>query len=53
MSSTNRRNNSHHYAAEPIVCVAEYPVEQQNQRTQPLAAALVASVLLWVAFCLS
>jgi hypothetical protein len=52
MSRASRRNHSHHYAAEPVVCVAEYPVEQQTDRTQIVAAALVAGVLLWVAFCL-
>jgi hypothetical protein len=53
MSRASRRNHSHNYAAEPIVCVAEYPVEQQQDGVQAVTAVLMAGVLLWFAFCLS
>jgi hypothetical protein len=53
MSSSNKRNHSHHYAAEPIVCVAAYPAEQQHNGLQNLTAVLTAGVLLWFVFCLS
>jgi hypothetical protein len=53
MSRVCRRNNSHYYAAEPIVCVAEYPVDQPNRQIQNAAAVLIVGALLWVVFCLS
>jgi hypothetical protein len=52
MSRASRRNHPHHYAAEPIVCVAEYPAEQQHDGGQNLAAVVMAGALLWLAFCL-
>jgi hypothetical protein len=53
MLSTHRRNPSHRYAVEPIVCVAAYPLEQPNKKIQNAVAALIAGALLWVVFCLS
>jgi hypothetical protein len=52
MSRLNRRNHPHHYAAEPIVCVAEYPLEQQDSRVRGGAAVLIG-VLLWAVFCIA
>lgn len=53
MSRASRRSHPHHYAAEPIVCVAEYPTEQQHSGVQKLTVVLMAGVLLWLAFSLS
>jgi hypothetical protein len=43
---------AHYYAAEPIVCVAEYAAERSDTGLLNAAVTLIAGALTWAVYCI-